>query len=201
MKTLICILCLAISQVVWADADIVDPSKLVEVSIAPDAPVVITADFQMNDSTIISAPWFAMRVVIDNKSKKPVTIIALQYHVTAKRVDGTWVTKDITMNPSTYNFTQACSNGTTQAVNFTDFGEWKAGQKGMLSLTPRDTKTVCGEKWTPLVPLIYVGGLPSPNIDHVVDYNQKVEMSLVGWFGTTTDPDSRLNKTITFYVQ
>lgn len=174
-------------------------SSQVSMTVVPGQPPVITADFQYNPTTTITAPWYAFQVNVTNNSDETVTIIALQLHVIGQRSDGTPVTKDITISPSMYDFTQTCGDGTTQQVNFTDFGMFAGnGGSGQLSLTPRDISTVCGAAWTPRTPLLYAGGNPSKTADHVQSYSYTVQLTPAGWFGTVTAPDQRFEKMIMF---
>jgi|GEM_PF-2597491 len=171
----------------------------VNMSVIPGQPSVITADFQLNSSTTISNPWYAFQMNITNNSDETVTIIALQLHVTATRVDGSTITKDLTISPSMYNETVDCGGGVTDQVNFTDFGMYPAdGVTRQISLTPRNTTTVCGSAFTPLTPLLYAGSNPSKNNDHVMNYTFTVQLSPAGWFGTITAPDTRFDKIVLF---
>jgi len=200
MSKFICAFLFAAANFAFAGQTTPPPSQsnMVDVVVNPTSPAIITADFQLNSTTTIKAPWFANTITLNNNSNKPVTIIAVQYLVTAKRADGTSITKDITISPSMYNFTASCADGRTEEVNFTDFGMFAPGQSGRLSLAPRNVVTVCGSPFTPIAPLLYVGGNPSRNIDGVTDYTYSVEMKPIGWFGTVNEPDSRFDKSVIF---
>lgn len=172
-------------------------SSQITMSVIPGQPNVITADFPYNATTTISAPWYAFQVNVHNGSDETITIIALQLHVTGMRADGTVVSKDIVISPTMYNYTANCGS-TTQEVDFSDFGEFAPNATGQLSLTPRNVTTICGGAITPQIPLLYAGGNPSKNGDHVLNYSYTVQMSPAGWFGTHNAPDQRLDKVVIF---
>lgn len=175
-------------------------SSQISMSVVPGQPNVITADFQYNSTTTISAPWFPFQVSVHNGSDETVTIIALQLHVIGTRADGTSVTKDITVSPTMYNFTATCSGGTTQEVDFSDFGEIAANTTSQLTLTPRNITSLCGTAISGplLTPLLYAGGNPSKTSDHVLNYSYTVQLTPAGWFGTHNAPDQRFDKVLVF---
>jgi hypothetical protein len=167
-----------------------DKSEKVDIAVAPSSPIVIDADLNLQKS-VIRAPWFATSINLTNNSDEPVTVMEVQYKVTD--ANSPKFPRIISVSPSIYNFTEACSGGGTQKVNFTDFGVYEPGQTSLLTLTYRGVLgTGC-----PSVPLL------NPNIyasDAAVEgeHELNVEMHLIGWFGTLSEPTTRFEKVINF---
>jgi hypothetical protein len=180
----------------FADQTKTPPSPIDQVTVTsnPASPVVITADFKMEDGNVIKAPWFSQQIFIDNQSDEPVTIIYAHSIIT----DPTTGTRtERFFNAGDYNYQITCQGnglGYTKKIEFGDLGEYPAKSTMPITLTYRDQ---LGPECPPVPseqPIFYYGNL-SNQMSHTA-YN--VELTLVGWFGTVKAPTGRFEKVFTF---
>jgi hypothetical protein len=192
------------NKVLWAVAILFSfpafaQSDDVTVSVRPNTPVVIDSDLKLSNDEIIRGPWFAVQASVDNQSQLDVEIIDVKFTVRQTLPDGSTAIVELTRSPSDANFTLHCQNDVTVPIEYSDFGWFHSGHFGPLELTYHgQLPDGCdsNETYQPDVTL-YVGGLPSSDYSH--KYN--VQMTLVGWTGTLSDPLHRFTKTVEFQTQ
>jgi hypothetical protein len=168
-------------------------SSDIHLSVAPGQPVVINTPYTLNTNTVINAPWFAFVLTVTNDSDTTMTILNLTLHVTARLPNGTQIAGDVTMDPSSGNFTEACSATVTQAITYTDMGEYAPGESSTIKL---DYRGIIGGGCTQpatLHPTLYAGSLPVVTNNGNGVYNYTIEVTPNGWFGTINAPTDRLN--------
>lgn len=178
------------------------PASQVSFFINPSEPPVITGNFQVGNN-VIQAPWFGFTVTVTNNSNDTVTIIGIQLNVNGTRADGSIVSKTVTISPSDYNFSLACAGGASAEIQFNDFGEIGPGQTLPLGLYYRGgaLPTGCGNPNQTTAVIMYAGPGPSPTADQVISYVYNVQMIPLGWFGTASQPDNRLDKQVYFTTE
>jgi hypothetical protein len=177
-------------------ADQQDPSSKVEVSVHPDTPIVLTADFH-NGFKYVKGPWFMAQIHLLNGSSDEITIIAARAHVETKNPAGQSFSRDLTITPSDFNYTLECGNSQQFDVKYDDFGEFPIGLGEYLSATYRRGVPVACNAIPRMTPIkFYFDKLPTWKGQN--DYVYSVRLTLIGWFGSRNNPTTRFEKTVEF---
>ena len=161
-------------------------SQGVDISIAPTRPIVITAK-RIIDEKEITPPWFEFRATMTNNTDEPVTIIALKVVVSGIGASGTFEDNEVTVTPSDFNFrigSMECKFGT--------FGTWLAGQSNSFQLSN-------GSSSCSALPIFVIGSNPGGTT--ATNFNYRVKIQPLGWFGTETESTQRFVRTLTFSTQ
>lgn len=162
-------------------------SQEVDVTIAPEKPIVITADATINGKKV-AAPWFQFYVSLKNNSEENVTIIAVEAEITGQGASGQLTTANVAWSAGSfdgpYNDLIDC--------NYNDFGTWAPGEERSVSLDGIFDE--CDG-----VAVFLVGSNPkSPNGN---SFRYRVKLKPLGWFGTILDPSDRFERFKYFYTQ
>lgn len=174
----------------------------VDFSVTPDSPIVITGDFKVGDKTV-KAPWFSFGGTVTNNSDEEVTIVALEMTVTGTTINGGFISKNVTVTPSDFDFSVACNDDTTWQSAFVSFGTYASGQSADLQLpaTPTAPADCAGVVSASYEAKIFVGSNPSKDGDQVSSYNFTVYAKPLGWFGSYNKPTARFEKNIVFMTE
>lgn len=108
MRSLLVSLLFILSGTAYAE------NNKLEFSVAPSSPVVIKADLTLNpgleNEQVIIGPWFRYALKVNNKSKHPITVIGLTFHVTYE-IEGEEMTDVYTLNPADYGYSTVLEMG------------------------------------------------------------------------------------------
>jgi hypothetical protein len=151
------------------------------VEITPDEPIVFTADKEDLLGNEIKAPWFDFRLRMDNQTKDVITVIALKANITGIDKSGLPTTTKWEITASHFNFSTE-----TQDCVFSHFGEWQQGEDKVFELFGSCNYT----------PLFTVASLPEGN---GVTFRYRIDLTILGWFGTYEAPSDRFEKKLIFY--
>jgi hypothetical protein len=175
-------------------------SSKVKLTITPGSPMVFDYDYTIIDigdptdadddvTTIIKAPWYKYGFTIVNKSDKSVTVLNLKSTVTAMDKTGKFVkaegTIDLTGLPKSGSDTQT-------AIGVIPPGETLTN----LTLQYWDPDLAV-PAFVPFAANFLMDGLPKD----IPGFSYSVQVDIMGWFGTATAPEERLEVSTYFSTQ
>lgn len=161
-------------------------SDLVDLTVNPDEPIVITAPSKDGNGQDISPPWFDFRLSLTNPTAEQITVVALLVKVYGP--SGT-SPKEVAMVPADFNF----SLDEDTECKFTYFGTWQPGQTLPFSLAGGGTD--CDGRG----PIFNVSALPKGTNNN--SYRYRVEIKPLGWFGPIDNASDRFEKKEIFFTQ
>lgn len=172
----------------------------VEFSLEPREPVVITGSTEVRDQ-IIPGPWFSFSVKVTNNSDTPVTIVGLEILVSARNKGNALIENETSSSASNFNFTIANGDDSC-SYEFDTFDTIESGDSKHLTIS--DFTPEGGDSCSGLIGSIarfYIGSNPNKDEDNVRNYNYKVKLTPLGWFGSSSEPLDRFEKSIRFNTQ
>ena len=157
-----------------------------EVTIAPQNPIVISADTTYN-GVKVSGPWSKFYLTMENDSNQPITVVAITGSVFST---STLKEQDISYDPNAV----LSSSASATTCTYTSFGTWAVGEKKAFSAKN-------GSAFCDIDPVTFLmQGLEKPT-DKNQSYRYRVVLKLLGWFGTFDNPTDRFERKFTFYTR
>lgn len=162
-------------------------SSLVDITITPTQPIVISAD-----SASKKAPWFDFKVTVTNSSTATLKIVALKVELELAQ-GGLKASSTHAFSPS--DFSEAFSTETSVCV-YDDFGSITAGQTKELFLTNRGTGTTC-----PTNSAVSFTVTEGAKISGSSNYRYRGKVTPEGWFENSDGSYDRFTRYGTFTTQ
>jgi len=173
-------------------------SSKAEVTVVPGKPMVISAPITVKGK-VIAAPWFNFQVSMKNGSDEPITLMAIELEITGTNSSGVPDVRKVAFAAGSFNYSLSLNDEINIECNFANFGTWAPGEEKRFELS--GAQGICHDPDNdgspdPLYPLFYVDSNPSGPTGR--NFNYRVKMKPIGYFGTPDEPTNRFEKTVFF---
>ena len=186
------------------------PSGQVSVTVSPDRPIVSNTDVLIpitsTTSTTITAPFIGINITVANGSSEILNVSGVRFEVSYTSTDsksGTTSTIDAgptDISPASfssygYSFIKSSTTCTTSDPTSNTYCD----QNLFAQLSSGQSLTFSASNGTNVLPLLfYFMNLPK---NDGRNFSYRIKMSILGYFGTSTNITSRLSKSIYFTTQ